>query len=412
MLHQPKLLILDEPTNGLDPQGIRELRDYLRRLTQEEGTTVFVSSHLLSEMELMCDTVAIIRHGKLIDIRKLRTEEGERMFEETAFIVSDVGVALQSLNAYEVRALGDRIIVRGNPDMIADMNAELVGAGVRVFGIQPVTQSLEDQFLEMTGGVMMLNNFASLIVNENMKIYYRVRTWVMLGILIFFNAAMPAILFFSDASMDPWTVFTWTESFTLYLSAIFTVMIASDIMAGEFTGGTIKLLLIRPWSRGKILMSKLIAFTMFGLLCAIITAAVGIVSSMLFFAGSQVPSELAGQAASHALLLLLTDTIQVLVIALIAFMLSTVFRSGGLSIGLSLLVLFTKDLIGFIFSPERYGWAKYLLFQHTDLSVYIRSSVGPGGVSLGFSVTMLALYSLLFVLISWLAFARGMLQPK
>lgn len=259
---------------------------------------------------------------------------------------------------------------------------------------------------------MMLNNFASLIVNENMKIYYRVRTWVMLGILIFFNAAMPAILFFSDASMDPWTVFTWTESFTLYLSAIFTVMIASDIMAGEFTGGTIKLLLIRPWSRGKILMSKLIAFTMFGLLCAIITAAVGIVSSMLFFAGSQVPSELAGQAASHALLLLLTDTIQVLVIALIAFMLSTVFRSGGLSIGLSLLVLFTKDLIGFIFSPERYGWAKYLLFQHTDLSVYIRSSVGPGGVSLGFSVTMLALYSLLFVLISWLAFARGMLQPK
>lgn len=152
LLHQPKLLILDEPTNGLDPQGIRELRDYLRRLTQEEGTTVFVSSHLLSEMELMCDTVAIIRHGKLIDIRKLRTEEGERMFEETAFIVSDVGVALQSLNAYEVRALGDRIIVRGNPDMIADMNAELVGAGVRVFGIQPVTQSLEDQFLEMTGG--------------------------------------------------------------------------------------------------------------------------------------------------------------------------------------------------------------------------------------------------------------------
>lgn len=74
LLHRPKLLILDEPTNGLDPQGIRELRDYLRRLTQEEGTTVFVSSHLLSEMELMCDTVGIIRHGKLVDIRQLRTD--------------------------------------------------------------------------------------------------------------------------------------------------------------------------------------------------------------------------------------------------------------------------------------------------------------------------------------------------
>ena len=91
--HRPKLLILDEPTNGLDPQGIRELRDYLRRLTQEEGTTVFVSSHLLSEMELMCDTVGIIRHGKLIDIR--RTAEGERVFEETAFTVNDAAAALQ-----------------------------------------------------------------------------------------------------------------------------------------------------------------------------------------------------------------------------------------------------------------------------------------------------------------------------
>src|SRR6478736_2778299 len=76
ILHKPKLLVLDEPTNGLDPQGIRELRDYLRQLTREEGITVFVSSHLLSEMELMCDTVAIIQNGKLIDVRNLRQEAG------------------------------------------------------------------------------------------------------------------------------------------------------------------------------------------------------------------------------------------------------------------------------------------------------------------------------------------------
>src|SRR3954470_2691442 len=75
LLHKPSVLILDEPTNGLDPAGIRELRDYLRRLTRDEGISVVVSSHLLSEMELMCDRVAIIQNGKLIDVRLIREDE-------------------------------------------------------------------------------------------------------------------------------------------------------------------------------------------------------------------------------------------------------------------------------------------------------------------------------------------------
>jgi len=152
LLHRPKLLILDEPTNGLDPQGIRELRDYLRRLTREEGTTVFVSSHLLSEMELMCDRVGIIRHGRLIDIRQLRGADGERTAEETAFTVHDASAAAALLQSFGAKTEGNKVIVRGNPETVADINALLVGAGIRVFSIQPVTESLEDQFLEMTGG--------------------------------------------------------------------------------------------------------------------------------------------------------------------------------------------------------------------------------------------------------------------
>lgn len=151
LLHRPKLLILDEPTNGLDPQGIRELRDYLRALSREEGTTVFVSSHLLSEMELMCDTVGIIQKGKLIDVRQLRTDEGERSFEETAFEVHDIERAVQLLEAVQHRVNGNRVIIRGDRDFIAEVNAEFVRAGVKVYGIQPITTSLEDQFLEMTG---------------------------------------------------------------------------------------------------------------------------------------------------------------------------------------------------------------------------------------------------------------------
>ena len=71
LLHKPKLLILDEPTNGLDPMGIKELRQTLRELAQEDGLSVMVSSHLLSEMELMCDRFGIIDGGKMIDIKTI-----------------------------------------------------------------------------------------------------------------------------------------------------------------------------------------------------------------------------------------------------------------------------------------------------------------------------------------------------
>ena len=71
LLHSPKFLILDEPTNGLDPAGIREFRMYLRNIAEKEGVSIFVSSHMLSEIELMCDRIAVIQNGKLIDIQDM-----------------------------------------------------------------------------------------------------------------------------------------------------------------------------------------------------------------------------------------------------------------------------------------------------------------------------------------------------
>ncbi|WP_379132427.1 ABC transporter ATP-binding protein [Paenibacillus sp. sgz500958] len=151
LLHRPKLLILDEPTNGLDPQGIRELRDYLRRLCQEEGTTVFVSSHLLSEMELMCDSVAIIQNGVLIDVRQLKTV-GEAVLPagETRFEVDDPEAARLLAGGGILKEGG--LVVSGTREEIAELNARLVSGGVKVYAIGTVTRSLEDQFLEMTGG--------------------------------------------------------------------------------------------------------------------------------------------------------------------------------------------------------------------------------------------------------------------
>ncbi|WP_238652306.1 ABC transporter ATP-binding protein [Paenibacillus piscarius] len=151
LLHRPKLLILDEPTNGLDPQGIRELRDYLRQLCRTEGTTVFVSSHLLSEMELMCDSVAIIQNGRLIDVKQLKAV-GDMIIPagETFFEVDNPEAALALIAGGLMKEGG--VAVQASREEIAELNAKLVGGGVKVYSIKALSRSLEDQFLEITGG--------------------------------------------------------------------------------------------------------------------------------------------------------------------------------------------------------------------------------------------------------------------
>jgi ABC-2 type transport system ATP-binding protein len=153
IMHKPSLLILDEPTNGLDPAGIRELRDYLRKLSREEGITVFVSSHLLSEMELMCDRVAIIQAGKLIDVRSIR--QGAPLASEASRVLFEVDrtqEAVEYLAKYDAAQEDGAAMVNVDRDTIAVINSELVTAGFKVFSIRVLNKSLEEQFLEMTGG--------------------------------------------------------------------------------------------------------------------------------------------------------------------------------------------------------------------------------------------------------------------
>jgi ABC-2 type transport system ATP-binding protein len=153
LLAKPSLLILDEPTNGLDPAGIRELRDYLRQLTQEEGISVVVSSHLLSEMELMCDRVAIIQNGKLVDVRLIKeyTNEGDK--SKVVFEVDQKELALSVIasSSYTAASLPEGLEFAIEREQIAEVNALLVRGGVKVYSIKTITQTLEDKFLEMTG---------------------------------------------------------------------------------------------------------------------------------------------------------------------------------------------------------------------------------------------------------------------
>lgn len=150
LLHRPKFLILDEPTNGLDPAGIREFRMYLRKIASEEGVSVFVSSHLLSEIELMCDRVAVIQNGQLIDLRDIHNESSSFYYVE-AQPTEQVSTYLEQ-HDFTFVAENQGYVVEIKKEDVPAMTTQLVQAGIQLFAVQPHQKTLEDQFLEMTGG--------------------------------------------------------------------------------------------------------------------------------------------------------------------------------------------------------------------------------------------------------------------
>ena len=150
LLHRPKFLILDEPTNGLDPAGIREFRTYLKMIAEEEGVSVFVSSHMLSEIELMCDRIAVIQNGKLIDIRDM-TEEQESHYYIEAFPVETAESMLKA-EGFNVEAHKEGFIINAEKTQIPGLIQQIAAHEMQLFAVQPHRKTLEDQFLEMTGG--------------------------------------------------------------------------------------------------------------------------------------------------------------------------------------------------------------------------------------------------------------------
>ncbi len=159
LLADPLLLILDEPTNGLDPAGIQEFRLMIRAMVEHERRTIFLSSHLLDEVEKICDAVAIVDHGKIVTqgpIAEL-AGGGEGARHELIVGVDDPEVALSTLAAERqlVRDVhrsddGLRVVLAGEPPTAAAVNAALVRAGVGVLRLEPVRHSLERRFLEVT----------------------------------------------------------------------------------------------------------------------------------------------------------------------------------------------------------------------------------------------------------------------
>jgi len=146
LLRRPELLVLDEPTNGLDPQGIIEIRELLTRLN-EQGTTVFMSSHVLGEVEALCNRVGIMDRGRLVaqeSMTDLRRPTGRVLVQ-----VDDPQVAKVALDGYVESADGPSLVIRALP--VSEVTRRLVGAGVSVNEAVAERRTLEDVVLALTG---------------------------------------------------------------------------------------------------------------------------------------------------------------------------------------------------------------------------------------------------------------------
>ncbi|MBO5349197.1 MAG: ABC transporter ATP-binding protein [Clostridia bacterium] len=159
LLHSPKILILDEPTNGLDPVGIKELRDILKKLAKEKDTAILVSSHILSEMELMCDKVAVIDKGKIVKVESLTQNENdnENSTKAVQCVIKvkqqekAVNILKEKLN--KIATIKDeKIYVTANKGEISSIVKTLAINDIDVEYANENEHTLEDLFFDVTKG--------------------------------------------------------------------------------------------------------------------------------------------------------------------------------------------------------------------------------------------------------------------
>ncbi|QOR64975.1 ABC transporter permease [Cytobacillus suaedae] len=307
----------------------------------------------------------------------------------------------------------------------------------------------------------------NLVLNENMKIYRRLRTWIMVGLMVAFVLFVNFIEWHTDGKKvqeEGWETKLeqenkqWSEILknpkldeedrTFYeqqiavndyhleqnirstegtmwdgvngsasmmiVITIFTIIIAGDSLAGEFSTGTIKLLLIRPANRVKILVSKYIAFLLFSILLLLTLFVISIVVNGILYGFGHIDLPLIsitaeGQIVESNMVLNLWKTyllngISTVMYVTMAFMISSAFRSSAMAIGFSIGALFAGNIILEVL--QRFDWSKYLLFANTDLTQYLTGQPFQEGMTLYFSMGVLAVYFIVFNLISWLLFTR------
>ena len=316
-----------------------------------------------------------------------------------------------------------------------------------------------------------MRRMLNLIQNENMKIFRHVSTYIMLGLLIIIviaTAGLQTKLSPQPASTTDWKTqltqqntelqksitqvqtqgvaveqslatfekiiktnnyriehnlppdqgkalwgFVTQLAGTISIVSLFTIIIAAGIVAGEFNSGTIKLLLIRPLKRWKVLLSKYLAVLLFALdaLIILFLASFLVGGIVCGFSGASQPylGFANGNVTEVNMLWHIFTTyayacVNLLMMVTFAFMISTVFRNNSLAVGISLFLMFTGNaLVGFL---GQYNWVKYILFANTNLMVYSDGAPVVKGMTMTFSLLVLAAYFIAFNVISWLVFNK------
>lgn len=310
-----------------------------------------------------------------------------------------------------------------------------------------------------------MGSLFKLIQNENVKIFRRIRTWlltVLMAVIILLvgiiwhanhsnkvnpnwkqqlitqNAHLqqemkkaPAFAvkqlqveyklnqYNIDHNVPPSKVTGWDFVDTIVealgsLIAVFVAVIAGDIVASEFSWGTIKALLTRPAKRWQILCSKFVATLIFGLFFTAMTFVVSYIVGGLFFGfggasdpqiylnGHQQITQMS--TAGYTFMEYGFMAIQVLMTVTIAFMISSLFRSSALAISISIVTLFVGGTLVRVLTP--YSWDKYILFANTNLSQYFINGPSISGMTLGFSILMLVLYFVVMQVLAFITFGR------
>ncbi|MFI8492514.1 ABC transporter permease [Peribacillus butanolivorans] len=226
-----------------------------------------------------------------------------------------------------------------------------------------------------------------------------------------------------DANINPdlrtnWTYMAnWTTSLTSFVT-LFVVIVCSSLVSSEFSDGTIKQLLIRPYKRWKILLSKYITSLLFAALLLVSLFIFSYIVGILFFGNGSYSDKILDPASFGFSPVIVGDYFVdmmvywipgFLVITTIAFMLSTLFKSQALAVGVSISILFASTPLNLVIQSliEKNEWLKFVLFPHLNLRGYISESFSMfEGATLGFSISVLAIYYLIFLALTFFFFQK------
>ncbi|ALX49167.1 ABC transporter permease [Lentibacillus amyloliquefaciens] len=310
-----------------------------------------------------------------------------------------------------------------------------------------------------------MSNFFQLLVNEQIKLYIRKSTWIMyilIAVLVvglaflsnysveqaakyqddnwqetleqenadlqkqmeeddmmqgFNSTQLEKNNFYLENNIQPRSYDTWQfvmeHDFLLSLVSLFTIIVAAGIIANEFKWGTIKLLLIRPITRTKILAAKYVSVLLFALFTLLFVLIFSWLAGAIFFGVNGMdPHIVLNENDGFAHVSIIGQIIEgyglqlvtLVMMATFAFMISAIFRQSSLAIGIAIFLMLSGNMIVSFFSE--YNWAKYILFANTNMSQYINGSPMFEGMSLGFSLAVLTVYYIVFLVLAWVFFTK------